>query len=176
MKKIILISIAALLSTLAFGQRGGISIAYVDTEYILGKMPEYRSAQKQLDDMAQNWQNEIEAKYTELDKKFREFEAERPLLSEKQRIDKEKEILKMENEVKKFENDKFGPNGELFKKREELIKPIQDKVFTAIKQIAKEGAFDFVFDMAGGVVMLVTNPKYDISDEVLTLLGVASKE
>ncbi|MCK9481013.1 MAG: OmpH family outer membrane protein [Bacteroidia bacterium] len=170
MKHLLLVVFAFLLSTTAFSQKQ--KFGYVDTEYILGKMPEYRSAQKHLDEYSADWQAEIDKKYAELDRKFREYKAEEPLLTKDQKKEREQEIVNMETEIKKFETEKFGQEGELFRKRQELIKPIQDKVFKAIQSVAKDGAYDFVFDIAGNMVVLITDPKYDLSDNVLEELGI----
>ncbi|MCZ2129232.1 MAG: OmpH family outer membrane protein [Bacteroidia bacterium] len=172
MKKLFLIAFAVLFAGTAFSQKQ--KFGYVDTEYILGKMPEYRSAQKQLDELSKDWQTQVDKKYADLDAKFKEFKAEEPLLTKDQRKEREQTIVNMETEAKRFENEKFGPEGELFKKRQELIKPIQDKVFKAIQSVAKDGAYDFVFDIAGNMVVLITDPKYDLSDNVLELLGVTT--
>lgn len=170
MKKLLFVFALLLLATTGYSQRQ--KFGYVDTEYILKKLPEFRSAQRQLDELSSQWQMEIDLKYTLLDRKFKEYKAEEPLLTSEQRRKREEEIVKMETEVKKFENEKFGPEGELFIKRKELIKPIQDKVFQAIQKVAKDGVFDFVFDTAGNMVLLISDPKYDLSDEVLDILGV----
>lgn len=150
--------------------------AYVDTEYILSKMPTYKSAQAQLDAMSKKWQEEIDAMYAEIDKMYKEYQAEKVLLTKEMQTKRENEIIEKEREVKKFQNDKFGYEGELFKKRQELIKPIQDKVFEAINKVAKENGLDFIFDKSGDMVMLVSNPKYDRSDEVLEELGVVDTD
>ena len=110
-----------------------------------------------------------------MDRKFKEFKAEEPLLTSDQRREKEEEIIRNEQEVTKLETEKFGPNGALFEKRQELVKPIQDKVFKAIQQVAKENAYDFVFDISGNMVVLITNPLYDLSDNVLVTLGVVTE-
>lgn len=146
--------------------------AYVDTEYILDMMPEYRSAQKQLDALSEEWQKEIEKKQSEIDKLQKEFNAEQVLLTEEMRKKREAEIKSKENELKEYRTRKFGYEGELFKKRGELIKPIQDKVFDACQKIAKANAYDFIFAKSTELIMLYTNAKYDKSDEVLQELGV----
>ena len=152
--------------------------SYVDTDYILDKMPEYRSAQKQLDKFAEEWKAEIKIVMDEVDKLYKSYQAEQVLLPEDIRKKKEDEILSKENELNKLKKDKFGPEGELYKKRKELIKPIQDKVFEAIQELAKDEGLDFIFDKAGSVTMLYVNAKYDRSDEILEILGVdnTSKE
>jgi len=145
---------------------------YVDSEYILNQMPEYKAAQTQLDELAAKWKEEIKQKMDEIDKLYKAYRAEQVLLPEEIRKKREDEILKKEDEMNKFKEEKFGKNGELFKKRQELVKPIQDKVFDAIQKLASDEGFDFVFDKSGAVTMLYVNAKYDRSDEVLELLGI----
>ena len=149
---------------------------YVDTDYILEKMPEYNSAQKQINDLSSNWQKEIDVLYAEIDKMYKDYIAEDPILTPAQKKTREQAIVDKENDAKKMQQQRFGVEGDLFKKRQELIKPIQDKVYEAIKKVAKDNALDFIFDKAGGVVMLYTNAKYDKSDEVLDELGIALKD
>lgn len=173
MKKYIILTFTLLIASSGFAQKQ--KFGYVDTEYILEKLPEYRSAQRQLEELSTVWQDEINAKYTALDRKFKEFKAEEPLLTSDQRREKEEEIIRNEQEITKLETEKFGPSGALFEKRQELVKPIQDKVFKAIQQVAKENAYDFVFDISGNMVVLITNPLYDLSDNVLVTLGVVTE-
>jgi outer membrane protein len=110
--------------------------AYVDTDYILSNIPEYKSAQQQVDNLSVQWQKEIEAKYAEIDKMYKAFQAEQILLTEEMKKKRENEIIAKEKEVKELQKSRFGVDGELFKKRQELVKPIQDKVYNAIKQLA----------------------------------------
>lgn len=147
--------------------------AYVDTEYILDMLPEYRSAQKQLDNIAELWQKEAETKKVEIEKMQKDFQAEQILLTEELKKKKEAEIKTKETELKEFMNKKFGYEGDLFKKRQELVKPIQDKVFDACQKIAKQSALDFIFAKSAEMIMMYSNAKYDKSDEVLAELGVA---
>lgn len=146
--------------------------AYVDTEYILSQIPEYRSAQKQIDELAEKWQKEIDTKYAQIDKMYKDYKAEEVILNGEQKKQREADIIAKEKEVKKFQQDKFGYEGEMFKKRQELIKPIQDRVFEAIQKVAKESALDFIFDKSGDMVMLFSNARFDKSDEVLEELGI----
>lgn len=146
--------------------------AYVDTEYILSQIPEYRSAQKQIDELAEKWQKDIDAKYAQIDKMYKDYKAEEVILNGEQKKQREADIIAKEKEVKKFQQDKFGYEGEMFKKRQELIKPIQDRVFEAIQKVAKESALDFIFDKSGDMVMLFSNARFDKSDEVLEELGI----
>jgi outer membrane protein len=150
--------------------------AYVDVDYIMDKVPAYTSAQKQLNELSAKWQKEIETKQANVDKMYRDYKAEELLLTNNQKIERQNTIIKKENEVKEYQEGKFGYEGELFKKKEELIKPIQDKVYVAIQKIAKDNTLDFIFDKSSDMIMLFSNPEYDMSDEVLKELGVVLKE
>jgi outer membrane protein len=145
--------------------------AFVDSEYILDRIPSYKAAQDQLDKMAEDWQQEIETMYDEIEKMYKDFQAEKVLLTEEMKIRKEEEIISKEKEVKQLQQEYFGREGNLFTKRQELIKPIQDEVYKAVKEIAAEGNYAVIFDTASGANMLYTNPKYDKSDDVLEKLG-----
>ncbi|MFC2112489.1 OmpH family outer membrane protein [Bacteroidota bacterium] len=168
MKKIIsLLGIMFLLTGFGLAQK----YAFVDTEYILTRIPSYKAAQEQLDKMAEDWQTEIETAYTEIEKMYKDFQAEKVLLTEEMKIRREEEIVSREKEVKQLQQKYFGRDGSLFTKRQELIKPIQDEVYRAVKEIAVEGNYAVIFDTASGANMLYTNPKYDKSDDVLEKLG-----
>jgi len=150
--------------------------AYVDSEYILSQMPAYKSAQTQLNELSVDWQKEIDAKFDEIDRLYKKYQAEKVILTKDQQTKRENEIIELERAAKKLQNEKFGYEGELFQKRSELIKPIQDKLYEAINKIAKNNGLDFIFDKSGDMLMLVSNPKYDRSDEVLEELGVVVQE
>ncbi len=168
MKKfILLMGIVFLTAGFAVAQK----YAFVDTEYILNRIPSYKAAQDQLDKMAEDWQAEIEAMYDEIEKAYKDFQSEKVLLTEEMKIRREEEIVNREKEVKQLQQKYFGRDGSLFKKRQELIKPIQDEVYRAVKEIAAEGNYAVIFDTASGANMLYTNPKYDKSDDVLEKLG-----
>ncbi|MFI5220716.1 MAG: OmpH family outer membrane protein [Bacteroidia bacterium] len=168
-KKIVFtLSAIAMMSYIAMAQR----FAYVDTEYMLDMIPAYRSAQKQLDQLSEDWQKEIEKRQLAIDKMYKDYQAEQVLLTEELKKKRETEIRDKEKELRDYRNQKFGFEGELFKKRQELIKPIQDKIFDAVQKIAKQSALDFIFAKSGEMIMLYTNARYDKSDEVLTELGV----
>lgn len=149
---------------------------FVDSEYILSQIPEYKSAQKQLDDLSGQWQKEYELKLAEVARLFREYQDEKPLLTEELRKKREDFISQKEKAAFDFQKEKFGPQGELFKKRAELVKPIQDRVFDAIQKVAKKNGWDFVFDKSGDMIMLYSNAKFDASEDVLEELGVAVKD
>jgi outer membrane protein len=168
MKKIVsLLGIMFLAAGFALAQK----YAFVDTEYILNRIPSYKAAQDQLDKQAEDWQTEIETMYDEIEKMYKDFQSEKVLLTEDMQVRREEEIVNREKEVKQLQQKYFGRDGSLFKKRQELIKPIQDEVYQAVKEIATEGNYAVIFDTASGANMLYTNPKYDKSDDVLEKLG-----
>lgn len=149
--------------------------AYVNSEYIMDNIPEYKAALQQLDQISVNWQKEIEAKYAVIDKLYKDFQAEQILLTDDMKRKREAEITAKEKEVKEFQKQKFGYEGELFKKKQELVKPIQDKIYNAVKTIATEQSYAVIFDKSSDLIMLYTNPKYDKSDDVLTKMGYKAK-
>jgi len=168
MKKIFILAAFVVVSaTAAMAQK----FAYVDTEYILANIPEYKQAQAELDKTSVNWQKEIETKYTEIDKLYKAYQAEQILLTEDMKKKREAEIVGKEKEVKDLQKQHFGVDGDLFKKRQELVKPIQDKVYNAVKEIAEKQTYAVIFDKSSDLTMLFTNPKYDKSDDVLEAMG-----
>lgn len=168
MKKIILsLFIILLVSSISCAQK----IGYVDTDYILSNIPEYKAAQAEMDKISVDWQKEIEAKYAEIDKLYKIYQAESVLLTDDMKKKRENEIINKEKEVKELQKQRFGVDGELFNKRMELVKPIQDKVYSAVKQVAERGGLAFIFDKAGQVALLYSNSKYDKSEDVLNFMG-----
>lgn len=145
---------------------------YVDTQYILDNIPEYADAQAQLDKLSEQWQQEIEEKFMLLDKKQREFDAEAILLPEEIKTQRQKEIDDLRFQAMDLQKRRFGVGGDLFQKREELIKPIQDRIFDAIQQVAVEGGYAFIFDKANQSNLLYADPKFDISKRVLIKMGI----
>lgn len=168
MKKIIL-TLTTLIAAFSFSFAQ--KYAYVDTEYILGKIPAYKTAQEELDELSKDYQKQVEDAYAEVEKLYKAFQAEKVLLTEEMRLKKEEEIIAKEKKAKDLQRKLFGKEGELFNKREELIKPIQDEVFNAIQEVAKRGNYAVIFDTAAGATILYSNPKYDKSDDVLENLG-----
>lgn len=145
--------------------------AYVDSQYILSKIPEYKTAQDELNQLSVQWQKEIEAKYSEIDQLYKAYKADEVLLTEDMKQKRQAEIEQKEQEVKALQKQRFGVNGDLFKKREELIKPLQDKIYNAVQEIAQKENLAIVFDKSSDLTMLYTNPRYDKSDEVLKEMG-----
>jgi len=171
MKKIIITAVVLFFSVVMVHAQ---KFAYVDSQYILDNLPEYTEAQAQLDEVSAQWQKEIEAKFAEIDKMYQDYQAQAVLLPEDMKKKKEQEIVDKEKEAKNLERQRFGQNGDLMKKRQELVKPIQEKVYNAIQEIANNNNYSVIFDKAGALTILFANPKYDISDEVLDNLGAAS--
>lgn len=147
-------------------------LGYVDSDLILKKMPEYKSAQKQLDEYAARWQAQADSMQEEVDRLYKEYRAEVVLLTPDVKRTREDNIVARENALFQFREQKFGQSGDLFKKREELIKPIQDKIFEAVEKVAKSEGLSFIFDKAGGVMMLYADQKYDKTFEVMEELGI----
>lgn len=145
--------------------------AYVDSEYILQNIPEYNDALAQIDEFAAQWQQEVEAKFAAIDKMYKDYQAEAVLLPEEMKRKREDEIMKAEKAAKDLQKQRFGKDGDLFKKRQELVKPIQDKIYTAIEKIAQAKNYAMIFDKAGNVTVMYADAKYDISDEVLEEMG-----
>jgi outer membrane protein len=159
---------------LMFGMNMAVSaqkFGFVDSQYILENIPEYKSAQQQLDKISLQWQKEIEAKFAEIDKMYKDFQAEAILLSDDMKKKREDEIIDKEKAAKELQKQRFGKGGDLLKRRQELIKPIQDKVYNAIKEISTTKNYAAVFDKSSDLTILFTNPKYDISDAVLEEMG-----
>ncbi len=172
MKKLIITAVVTMMTISAFSQR----YAYVDTEYILKNLSAYDDAQKELDRLSKQWQDEIEAQYAAIDRLYKAYQAEKVLLTEEMRKDREDEIVKKEQAAKDLQRKHFGVDGDLFKKREELIQPIQDDIYNAIKEVAQGGGFSVIFDKANQSNILYADPRYDKSDRVLSRLGVSAKD
>jgi outer membrane protein len=146
--------------------------AVVDSKYILDKMPDYKAAQKQLDQISAQWQKEIDDKQAVLDKMYKDYEGEQVMLSDELKKKREDELFNHEKEVRDLQRKRFGFEGDLFKKRQELIKPVQDKVYNAIQKIAVSRMYDFILDKSEGITVIFADPKLDKSDDVLRDLGV----
>ena len=169
MKKIFLLAVSTLLFTaFSFAQK----YAVIDTKYILDRLPEYRTAQKQLDDIAAAWQKEIDAMQKDLDQMYRSYDAEQVMLSEDLRKKREDQLFVKEKAVRDLQRQRFGFEGDLFKKRQELIKPIQDRVYNAVQKLAVQRGYDFILDKSEGITVIFADPKLEKSDDVLKELGV----
>lgn len=168
MKKLFLLACLMGLGILGFSQK----YAIIDTRYILDKLPDYKEAQKQLDDITAGWQKDIDGKQAELDKMYKDYEAEQVMLSEDLRKKREDQLFNKEKDLRDLQRKRFGFEGDLFKKRQELIKPIQDRVYNAVQRMAVLRGYDFVLDKSEGITIIFADPKLDKSEDVLKDLGV----
>jgi outer membrane protein len=146
--------------------------AVIDSKYILDKLPEYKDAQKKLDLFSEQWQQEIEQKQALVDKMGKDYEAEQVMLSDVLKKKREDELYNKEKELRDLQKKHFGFEGDLFRKRQELIKPIQDKVYNAVQKLAIERQYDFILDKSEGITIIFADPKLDRSEDVLRNLGV----
>ncbi len=169
MKKLLFVVCCTLLiAGTGTAQRYGV----IDSKYILDKLPEYKEAQKMLDQFSEQWQQEIDQKQALVDKMFKEYEAEQVMLSDVLKKKREDELYNKEKELRDLQKKRLGFEGDLFKKRQELIKPIQDRVYNAVQKLAVEKQFDFILDKSEGITVIFADPKLDRSADVLRNLGV----
>ena len=145
--------------------------AYVDSDYILTKIPDFVQAEEKINDFTEQWQYEIEAAYAEVDQMYRDYQSEQVLLTNEMKLKREEAIISKEKSVQSLQQKYFGKNGELYKKRQELIKPIQDRIFDAVQQLAANNKYSVIFDASSDLIMLYSNPDLDKSDKVLELMG-----
>jgi outer membrane protein len=171
MKKVILTLLAFGFVFNSMAQRFG----YVDSNYILESIPEYQQKQTELNEISVQWQGEIEKMYAEIDRMYKDYQAEQILLTDDMKRKREEQIIEKEKEAKEKQKDRFGFQGDLFQKRQQFTKPIQDQVYAAIKEIADARGYAVIFDKAGSLTMLYTAAKYDLSEDVLDELGYSVK-
>ncbi|MCE4564158.1 OmpH family outer membrane protein [Maribellus sp. CM-23] len=168
MKKLILTT--AILISFVFASQAQ-KYGFIDSEYIMENIPAYTAAQEQLNQLSSQYQKELEAMHAEVEQMYQDFQAESVLLSEDMKRKREDVIISKEKDYKQLQRKYFGPSGDLFSKRQGLVKPIQDDIFNAVQEIATEGSYAVIFDKAGGTTLFFTNPRYDLSDQVLQKLG-----
>jgi len=167
-KNLMLATCLLLLVTVSNAQR----YAVIDSKYILDKLPDYKEAQKQLDQFSEQWQQEIDQKQALVDKMFKDYDAEQVMLPDALKKKREDELYNKEKELRDLQKKRFGFEGDLFKKRQELIKPIQDKVFNAVQKLAVEKQYDFILDKSEGITVIFADPKLDKSADIIRNLGV----
>lgn len=171
MKKIVLLILIIIISQKAHGQvylpKKAEKIMFLDTEYILEKIPRYKIAQAELDKFSQEWQNEIDQKYNEIMKLEADFKNEKIFLIDELVEERVKQIDEKKLEIKELENKYFGPSGQYITKKYLLVKPVQDLIFTAVYELANEKGYDYVFDKSGDLLMIYYNPSLDISELVI---------
>ena len=169
MKKVVIIGcLFCLVAIASKAQR----YAIIDTKYILSKLPDYTSADKKLQIIGEQWQKEIDAKQTELDKMYKNYDAEQFMLTEELKKKRETELFNKEKEVRDLQKRRFGYEGDLFKERQKIVKPIQDKVYNAVQKIAVARNYDFILDKSEGITVIFADPKLDKSDDILKELGI----
>ena len=168
MKRILIICGAVLLMAMnAKAQK----FALVDMEYIMKNIPAYEMANEQLNQLSQRWQKEVEAKVKEVQTMYNNFKSDMVFLTDEQKQKREQEIVDKEKEANELKYKYFGPEGELYKKRQSLLKPIQDDVYNAVKKVSEERGYQVIFDRASSQSIIFASPKIDVSNEVLTKLG-----
>ncbi|MDA9345205.1 OmpH family outer membrane protein [Flavobacteriales bacterium] len=167
LQKLILLSSILLLSINSYAQK----FAYVDTDYILTKVPEFVQAEEKINEFSKQWQSEIEAAYQNVEQMYRTYQSEQVLLTSEMKTKREESIIEKEKSVQALQQKYFGTQGELYKKRQDLIKPIQDRIFDAVQQLAATNKYSIIFDASSDLIMLYSNPDLDKSDKVLELMG-----
>lgn len=167
MKKLIFIPILFIILSPLYSQ---VKIGYINSEAIMKELPEAQDAQRKLDNLVQEWQAELRKMESEWKRKYDDYDRNKLLMSDQTRAEKEKELVELENRIVQYREQKFGQNGELFQKQEEFMKPIQNKIFNALEQVAKKEGYDFVFDKSGEILLLYANEKYDLTKQVLEIL------
>jgi outer membrane protein len=146
--------------------------AVIDSRYILDKVPEYKQAEQKLAQLSEQWQKEIDTKQAELDKLYKNYDAEQYMLSDELKKKREAEIYNKEKELRELQKKRFGYEGDLFKERQKLVKPIQDRMYNALQRISIARSYDFVLDKSEGITVIFADPKLDKSDDVLREMGV----
>jgi len=168
MKKIFYITLISLFFVNnTFSQK----FAYIDSDYILNKIPEFKQAQDKLDALSAEWQKEIEKKFNDVENMYKSYQQEQILLTKPMKNKREEAIMRAEKEAKDLQRKYFAPQGELNLKRQELVKPIQDKIYDAVQQLASNNKYAVIFDSSSDLIMLYSNPNLDKSDKILEILG-----
>ena len=170
MKKTMLLFLTVL--CMSMGVQAQQRYAIIDTKFILSKVPEYKEADKKLQQLGEQWQKEIDDKQAALDKMYKNYEAEQVMLTDDLKKKREDELFVKEKEVRDLQKKRFGYEGDLFKERQKLVKPIQDKVYNAIQKIAIARFYDFILDKSEGITVIFADPKLDKSDDVLREMGI----
>lgn len=168
MKKVFFLILALFSLCTVYGQKFG----YVDTDYVLSKMPEYKAAQEEINKLSLGWQEEIQEMSKKIEGMYNELQAEEVLLTAEMKSDRLEEINKKENELKEYQKKIFGFDGLFFLKKKELVKPVQDQIFDAVERVCKDQRLAIMFDKAGDLVMIYTDPRHDYTDYVLDELGL----
>lgn len=167
MKKLMLFMVVLLMATAGHSQR----FAYIDTDFIMENIPDFKAAEEEIERVSSQWQEEIEKMFADVERLYREYQAEAPLLPEEMRRRREENIIERERQAKELQMQRFGREGDLFAKRQELIRPIQERVFRVVEELATSENYAIIFDKAGSMSMIFTDVRFDLSNEVLRRLG-----
>lgn len=164
LQKVIIVALVLLIASVAFPQA---KIGWINSRTIMDKLPEAQEAQRQLDALVAEWQNELAKMQNEWQKKFAEYDKKKLILTDQMKADTERELQDLDRKISEYRNRKFGQNGELFQKQNELMKPVQDKIYKAIQDVAKEESYDYIIDKSGEILLMYTNDKFDLTLTVL---------
>lgn len=166
---ILIFSFIVCISSISLAQ---LKIGYIDSDTVMDKLPDVQDARQKIDAFIQEWQAELKVLENKWKTKYDDYEKRKLIMTDQTRSETESELIKLENEIAQYRDKKFGTNGELFQKQDELMKPVQNKIFNAIKQVAEEENLDFVFDRSGDIMILFAKEQYDISQKVLDKLKI----
>ncbi|MCU0342767.1 MAG: OmpH family outer membrane protein [Ignavibacterium sp.] len=167
MKKLIVISFLLIVSSISFAQ---LKIGYIDSDAVMDNLPDVQDSRKKLDALIQEWQTELNKLESEWKAKYDDYEKRKLIMTDQTRAETEAALVKLETEIAQYREKKFGTNGELFQKQDELMKPVQNKIFTALKEIAEAEDYDYVFDRSGDIMILFAKEKYDLTAQLLEKL------
>ena len=173
MKKYFLYFVLLLVVNFINAQRG-VKIGYIDTEYILENLPEYIQVSESLEEKANNWKKEIDNRSRKINQKQKSLDSERILLTDEMILEIEEEILLDQQELSEYQQKRFGTGGDLIIQKKQLIQPIQDQIFNAIRELAKSRNYDFIFDKSSDIVMLYSDKRFDLSDQILRTISRAN--
>lgn len=157
--------VGLLLPAFVFSQ--SLRIGHINSEAIMDQLPEAQEAQRQLDELVGRWQSELTNMQRQWQRKFEEYDRMKLIMSDQRRAEAERELMDLDRQIAEYRNQKFGPDGELFRMQEELIRPIQDRIFLAIQKIAEEEGYDYIFDQSGDILLMYANERYDLTQKVL---------
>lgn len=166
-----------LITSLLFGILNVLSaqrVALVDVNEILENLDDYKAAQNEIDKISAQWRQEIAQEYDKIKSMYNKYQAEQVLLSDEVRTEREEEIMEKEKEVREMQKRKFGPEGDLFRRRQELVSPIQDQVYTAIEEYAKDKGYDIILDRSSAAGLLYSNDEYNKTSEIRRVLGITN--
>lgn len=167
MKKLIILSVFLLVSTFSFAQ---LKIGYIDSDAIMDNLPDVQDARQKLDALIQEWQTELSKLESDWKTKYDDYEKRKLIMTDQLRSETEASLVQLETQIAQYREKKFGTNGELFQKQDELMKPVQNKIFVALKEIAEADDYDYVFDRSGDIMILFAKEKYDLTSQVLEKL------